>query len=630
MLIYLFSTLSGCTQDCAEGYFRQEDGNCYEQEKEQETSDTTDTSVSDTGDTEIDSGDTSETGDTGVELLPGPKPAEIQGELSAGHPRPVWIWSFPDPVDEIEIRVDEGSWQTAGGQQGTHTPDPLDAGTHLFEIRARDEGTEWTSSSFETIVEYHTVNSGYWTGVQREFTKSPLGHPVGVACHNCYDDGLTGDNLQLTKAIISQAIADGADLIELDIKVQGGIWYAEHDDAGYATGAELGDVLELQVLKQADQPLFIEMKERNPTLGQVSQFIEMLTENGYAVNGRPVVLRTFPSRIDNFIHAEAVLADLPFHSPYFRFHMIYNTDEAADVESFQSLISAAHLAGYHGVEFGRQTPNLFSLIHKAQALSLSTGMWTVPESMGEIYCAGFRDVLDAIITDYPIEDCKTVAEENTNILHMDVTNLPPGSAAVEYFYDGDKPGAHNVGGTGEPEFGWSSDGILTGGFLKFNPDLEQSMVFHDGDNDPDDGYFVMAVVQMDKMSGSGWDIQAMVSKADSGGFALELENALVSNKLRYGVRVDGSYEYAKLGTGNLSENKLHLIIGTFDGNGKVRLWVDGSAAGVDESGVLSQGVEQNNVPIRIGADPEGSGGARYYFDGKIQRMTVLKWRDHQN
>ena len=75
------------------------------------------------------------------------------------------------------------------------------------------------------------------------------------------------------------------------------------------------------------------------------------------------------------------------------------------------------------------------------------------------------------------------------------------------------------------------------------------------------------------------------------------------------MRIGSDYRYATLSTSDVSESQLHLIIGTYDGNGKIRLWIDGSDAGVSESATLTQGVVLNDVPIRLGADPEGLNSA---------------------
>ena len=618
--------LLGCNSstDCKDGFELNEDGYCYEESSSSEIeAETGSEPSSDSG--ELDSSE--------EPLLPGPGAASVEGEVSAGHGFPLWKWSFPEAVLEVRFRINAGEWVETTGQQGTHTADTeLSVGGHNFEIQGRNEGTEWSEiTSFETTVRYFESNTGYWSMAERAFTKSPLGHHMGIVCHNCYrtDSWDQATNLQETAQALQSAIDAGADLLELDIKVEEGVWYVEHDDIGGTHGAFLSDVLLLANLQDGDQPLFIEIKERNPTEGQIAQLIEQLVTSGYAVNGRPVVLRTFQTRLNNFDYAMMVLEDYPFHKPYFRFHVIFNADERDNIEDFQFLLTEAKNAGYHGVEFSRRTPNLFSLLHKAQSLGLATAMWTVPELMGEIYCAGFREKLDALITDYPIADCKTVAQEDTNILYLDVSQTPTTATSIEYLYNGNQVGSHSIDSIDTPTLGSSTDGVLSGSYLRFDSASQQSMLFHDGDNESDQGYFLMMVVQMDILGGTGWDVQALASKADSGGFALELENSW-GNNLRYGVRVDDGYEYATLDTFHLSTDQLHYIIGTYDGNGRVRLWVDGSDSWVSTSGVLSSGVVQNNSPIRIGADPEGQSGARYFFDGKVQSMSLLKWRDHQN
>jgi len=352
----------------------------------------------------------------------------------------------------------------------------------------------------------------------------------------------------------------------------------------------------------------------------------MLVDAGYGVNGRPVILRTFLSRIDNLVYARSALEDHPFHSPYFRLHLLYNDDEASTVTGFQTLIEDAADEGYDGVEFNLGTANLFSLVHRSETLGLGVALWTVPESMGEIYCTGLREEVDVLITDYPIDDCIQVATEDTQILYLDVSQQSASASRLDYAYDGSDSGSISVGGSGEPYLASSSSGVLTGSYLDFNSTVEESLAFHDGDNDPDEGYFLVAIFRPDLLSGSSWETQAIVSKADSGAFALELDQS--SSVLRFGVRVDGSYEYATLSTGQLSTDQLHMVMGAYDGNGKVRLWLDASDSWVDESGSLSDGVDSNDVPIRIGADPEGSSGSRYHFDGAIQMISVHRWRNH--
>jgi hypothetical protein len=44
--------------------------------------------------------------------------------------------------------------------------------------------------------------------------------------------------------------------------------------------------------------------------------------------------------------------------------------------------------------------------------------------------------------------------------------------------------------------------------------------------------------------------------------------------------------------------------------------------------VLDGGVTLNDSPITLGADPQGWTDTRYHFDGKIQMMSVQRWRNH--
>ena len=71
-----------------------------------------------------------------------------------------------------------------------------------------------------------------------------------------------------------------------------------------------------------------------------------------------------------------------------------------------------------------------------------------------------------------------------------------------------------------------------------------------------------------------------------------------------------------------------MVMGSFDGNGRIRLWLDGTDSGVTESASITGGVDANDSPIRIGADPEGGTNSRFHFDGQIQLISVHRWRNH--
>lgn len=130
---------------------------------------------------------------------------------------------------------------------------------------------------------------------------------------------------------------------------------------------------------------------------------------------------------------------------------------------------------------------------------------------------------------------------------------------------------------------------------------------------------------------------AIVNKAESGGFALELHESQGTVKLRFGVHVDGRYRYHSydvhatgLGGENAAINGTdsYLLTGAYDGDGGVYLFVDNDRD--SERIYASGGVTANDVDILVGADPQPSAArkARFFFDGLIQQVSVLRWGDH--
>ena len=136
------------------------------------------------------------------------------------------------------------------------------------------------------------------------------------------------------------------------------------------------------------------------------------------------------------------------------------------------------------------------------------------------------------------------------------------------------------------------------------------------------------IVEFDDVDLARDEVVAIFSKADSGGFALELVGGWFGTYLRFGVHQGGEYSYADVSIGGLDLDHAHFIMGTYDGAGRVRLWVNNSDSGVDESAVLSGGVTTNDVPALLGADPQGLTDVRYHFTGRIQMAMLQTWRDH--
>jgi hypothetical protein len=171
------------------------------------------------------------------------------------------------------------------------------------------------------------------------------------------------------------------------------------------------------------------------------------------------------------------------------------------------------------------------------------------------------------------------------------------------------------------------EGIF-GTSLRFDSSDETSLGFYDADNAPSDGYFVAAVVEFGDLSLDNGEVQSIFSKADGGGFALELTGGLFSTTLRFGVRVGSDYHYATKSMSGVDGSHSHIIYGSYDGSDRVRMWFDNSDSGVSSSSVLSGGVTLNDSPVTVGADPEGTLSTRFHFEGRIQMAMLQRWRDH--
>ena len=564
-------------------------------------------------------------------LLPAPS---INGEHSAGHTQPTWTWTWPHEATELQWRIDDGSWWEGDPTEDRVTsPTPLTEGSHTVSIRAADADGLWSSpGTFVTEINLHS-RPGYWSGVAHDLTSSPLGHELGIVAHNCYEDSASspGVNLIETLNLLTEARADGADLLELDVRYADGDWVVEHDDWGGTDAARLADVLADGALKAWTQPLFIEIKERDPTLEESASLLNLLISEGYAVNGRPVFFRAFQDeRVDNLVFLRELLdsGDYVFNSHYFRLHLLLDDDTAGSTSGFQALIDAADSSGFDGVEFSWTTPDLFNLIEYAEALELGTAMWTVPELMGEAWCASMREDIDALVVDYDIDECRLVAEEDTHLIYMNTADIGS-SMDVEWSGSGGEPMLTELGALDLPTTASRSSGAgLLGTALLFEADLQTSLPLYDADNDVGEGFLLAATIEFDDLDLSSGETVAILSKADSGAFALELHGEFWSTKLRFGVHIGDEYHYSDVSVSGLDTAQSHFIMASYDGAGRVRLWLNNSDSGVDETAVLAGGVTQNDVPVRLGADPEGSTDTRYHFSGRIQMAMLQKWRDH--
>ena len=470
--------------------------------------------------------------------------------------------------------------------------------------------------------------TGYWTGVARNLATSPYGNIAAISCHNCYTGDLAG-----TLAKIHTALTDGADLIELDIKDEAGTAFVDHDDAGSTSGPLLNQVLADSVLKAADQPLFIEIKETVPTDAFIARVLDALIAEGYGVPGRPVVLRAFESLTSNLLIARKLLATPAYLSlrPHVRLNVLFTRADGADIPGLQTRIATVRNAGGHGVEFEYQTPNLFGALTYARSLGLGTSIYTVPVGFGEVFVSNARDEVDAITVDYPVASARAVVEANNALAYLSAWDQNATASTINWLQSSSSAtSASPVNTSGAPtleNLGAGSNRFGTS--LDFNAAGSEFVSLYDADNPTSQGYFVAVVVSFDNLAIASTATSVLLGKANAAAFSLELHNpsGSAATVLRFGAHVGGSYLYATYPASNLDTTSSYLITAAYDGDGAVRMWINNSDAGVTPSASVTGGVTTNDVPILIGADPE-SPGERFFFDGKIQLALVQSWANH--
>jgi hypothetical protein len=217
---------------------------------------------------------------------------------------------------------------------------------------------------------------------------------------------------------------------------------------------------------------------------------------------------------------------------------------------------------------------------------------------------------------------------------MSVWNQPASGTSIRYYRTGataytapiNVAGAPSTltDGTGEDRYGTS---------LVFSAASAQSLPFYDADTATGQGYFVSTYINLDDLlttcpGGASSCTMALLNKAEAGGFGLELHRSSTGARvLRFGVHVEGGYQYATHPLSSLNGSNGYLITGCYDGNGRVRLWVDNQES-LSPAGPFTGGVLNTNVPVMGGADPQASGAPRFFLSAKVQMFQVLRWAAH--
>lgn len=591
---------------------------------------------------------------TGAVCPGAPDSPVIDGELSAGHDSPTWTWSTPAGAVSFQYRINGGTWMT--GTDASYQATGLALGSYEIEVMACNAGGVCSPpASFTTVVEI--LGPGYpgiWAGVERpNLATTPLGNVVPISCHNCYN-GPSNEvyDTAMARAKISLALGRGADLIEIDIADAGGTLCAYHGDPSSCAGAPtLSDLLSDATLSTSDAMLFIEIKETGATPAAfATELLTLLDAHRELVrNGRPLFLRAFASLRDYLTAIQIAAADYPMIAPYLRYSVLYGASSTAVATMQAAIATDVASAGFDMVELNYQQTNMAGLLSYAQSLGLAVGVWTIPGSFGEVFIAALREMVDQITAEYRIDRARIVVEEVNTFAYVNTSSC--GSAA-----DATVDIARNFSGTpitdtftvgtaatpsaygtpplwfdpvGEDRFGCSLDHRVSNGVT------ERAVNLGVHDSGAGAGYLVTAVVNFDTLAGlSG--TQAILNSTEGGGFALELSGDGTTTTLRFGVHVGGAYRYHgyNVSSTGLSSNPTlngtnsYFLVGAYDGEGGVYLWVDNDRVGSGGSHVGD--VTSSGQPILVGADPQPSTplNARFFFNGFIQQAMVLRWGDH--
>ena len=525
---------------------------------------------------------------------------EVDGEPRADHRQPSWVWTVPDGATGFRVRIDGSAWSALDVDTTWFTAtSELADGEHLFEVAASDaEGLHGPSAAFTTsVVPVAREGDGFWRQ-DRAMATSPLGHPCAIA--------------RLTTSLdeVHAAQDAGADLIEIGLA-----------DAG----ASLVDLLADPALRAGDQVLLLDLDGTEPNAGSLQAVLDLLAEHrdDYARAGRHVVLRTPADQRAVLDMARGLLdgGSYLLLRPYIRFAVTFGRDEATRAQIIDAADRGAHL-----VDLEHRSPELMTLRTLLRARGVGVAVHGLPAAAGDVFAAALRESVDAVTTEAPVELVRAVVERPGALFHVDPSgDLDAAAESLPYLgtdgdnlslaVNGDRQPLLRVGGDDDP---------LPGGRLVFDPAATRAGPLHDADTLPGGGVLVVLSVRLAETELPDDSIMTLVAKSDHSGWALDLENPEGADPtvMRFSVHAGGEYHYTTVPATRLSTTRAHLIIGAYDGDGEVSLWIDQDATGV-AAVVASGGMATNDVPVLLGADPGSQ--YRYFFDGEINLALGQAW-----
>lgn len=485
------------------------------------------------------------------------------------------------------------------------------------------------------------VTGGFWHGVNKEFSVSPNGNVAAISCHNCYvfSKPLSSENQQATVDKLEEAIAQDADLLELDIMYQNNQWVIAHDRGhcySTSTCASLGEVLSDAGLnlESADQVMFIELKDwpddvpNNAYEGLINNFLS----SNLVSEGRPIVFRTFNEKRDHLTALQGILGQSQYdgvRKDILLSELFWN--EKNSIALHQDLIKTASDSGFDMVEFNHRIKNVSSYIAYAKALGLGVNVGTFGV-LGEMLIAGYRDKVDALTVDYSVLKSRQVVQDDNSVLFLDMAGQSYAGGLIRINNSKaryDLVGRYQTAQWNEPTIIFDDVGEdRFGATMQFRAGEAQNITLYDVDNKADEGWYLSLVANFDEVELGDGQTASLVAKTDSGGAGLEMHNPVgsASTVLRFAVNVNGAYHYANCSMSMFNATDSYHIMAGYDGDGHARVLVDGVEK--CKSGYLNGGIKVNDAPWVIGADPQGTEGRRFFFSGKIQSVSIQTWGNH--
>ncbi|WP_042150757.1 MULTISPECIES: hypothetical protein [unclassified Pseudoalteromonas] len=259
----------------------------------------------------------------------------------------------------------------------------------LLQLQACDNSNK--EESCLNVVPTLTSESKLFDGVNQNISLSEdSGNRLAIACHNCYDNSRL--EYQDTLVKIEAAMEEGVDLIELDIiqenklDAKAVISHGGNLNGLSYEGGSFEKVVESEILTNASQILFIEIKDKIESKAHIRSILNILKkqrnssgDSAYFRAERFTIIRSSRhyETLSNFrdVLSEDEFVDI---QPYLKLSRLYLNQSH---NSMTSDVYQAYQCGLDMVEFDikTNTDTISLLSDYAKALGIAVNVFTLNE-----------------------------------------------------------------------------------------------------------------------------------------------------------------------------------------------------------------------------------------------------------